>query len=105
MKNDAVPHLSDIPEGILLKIHVQPRASRTEISGWTDEGLKIRLTSPPVDGAANRLCAEFIAKTLGVAKSSITIESGDKSRRKLVKVRGISAASAAGIIAATIEGT
>ena len=101
--SDPVPHLSEIPEGILLKIHVQPRASRTGISGWTEEGLKVRLTSPPVDGAANRLCTEFLAKVLHVPKSSVVIEAGEKSRRKLVKVVGISASAAVEIIATAIK--
>ncbi|HTG81160.1 MAG TPA: DUF167 domain-containing protein, partial [Geobacteraceae bacterium] len=69
-------------DGITFTAHVQPRASRTEICGVQGGELKLRLTSPPVEDAANRLCVEFLAKQLGVAKSSVTIIAGIKSRHK-----------------------
>jgi uncharacterized protein (TIGR00251 family) len=75
--------------GILLDIHVQPRASRNELAGMQGDALKVRLTSPPVDGAANKLCREFFAKRLGVAKSRITLVSGDKSRHKRLFIEGV----------------
>ena len=53
-----------------------------------DNALKIRLTSPPVDGAANKLCREFLAKLFGVSKSAIEILSGETSRHKRVKISG-----------------
>lgn len=75
--------------GVVFSIHVQPRASRTELCGIQGEELKLRLTSPPVDDAANKLCQEFLAKLLGVAKSRVTIVAGAKSRHKTVQVTGI----------------
>jgi len=51
--------------------------------------LKVRLTSPPVEGAANKLCAEFFAKLFGVAKSKVVIIAGEKSRHKTIRVAGI----------------
>jgi len=75
--------------GVIFAIHVQPRASRTELCGVQGDELRLRLTSPPVDDAANRLCQEFLAKLLGVAKSRVTIVAGAKSRHKTVQVAGI----------------
>ena len=75
---------------IFIKIHLQPRASKNEIAGIHGDSIKLRLTSPPVDGAANSHAIEFFAKKLGVQKSKITIVSGEKSRHKTLKVAGIS---------------
>uniref|UniRef100_C6E1B0 UPF0235 protein GM21_2722 n=1 Tax=Geobacter sp. (strain M21) TaxID=443144 RepID=C6E1B0_GEOSM len=77
------------PEGLLFTVHVQPRASRSEICGAKEGELRLRLTSPPVEDAANKQCVELIAKTLGVAKSKVSIRSGAKSRHKVVKVEGV----------------
>lgn len=73
--------------GITISLHIQPRASRNEVCGVHDNTLKIRLTSPPVDGAANKLCREFIADLLGVSKSSVEIISGETSRLKRVRIK------------------
>jgi uncharacterized protein len=77
--------------GILLRLYIQPRASKNEIAGiYGETALKIRLTSPPVDGAANSACIEFLANILGIRKSSVEILSGHKSRMKQIKLSGIS---------------
>ena len=81
--------LTESPEGVIFKIHVQPRASRNEICGIHGDELKLRLTAPPVDDAANRLCLEFLANFLQVARSRVTITSGAKSRHKTIRVTGI----------------
>ena len=73
-----------------IHIYVQPRASKNEVLGIHNDFLKIKLTSPPVDGAANTMLAKFLSKLLGVSKSSLEIVSGEKSRNKTVKVKGIS---------------
>lgn len=75
-------------EGIILSLHIQPRASKNEICGIQDNSLKIRLTSPPVDGAANKLCREFLACIFNVPKSAIEIISGETSRLKRVRILG-----------------
>jgi uncharacterized protein (TIGR00251 family) len=82
--------ISEASAGVQFKVHVQPRASRNEICGVQGEELKIRLTAPPVDDAANRLCIEFFADKLGIAKSRVTIASGAKSRHKTIRAEGIS---------------
>jgi uncharacterized protein (TIGR00251 family) len=81
--------ITETGEGVTFAVHVQPRASRNELCGVQGEELKLRLTSPPVDDAANRLCIEFLAKLLGVAKSSVTIIAGARSRHKIIRVHSI----------------
>lgn len=73
--------------GIVLNLHIQPRASKNEVCGLQDNALKIRLTSPPVDGAANKLCREFLADLFDVPKSAVEIVSGETSRHKRVRIR------------------
>ncbi len=73
----------------VIAVKVVPRASRSEIVGFTDDVLKIRLTSPPVDGAANEELIKLIAKRTGSAKSNIEITSGLTSRNKTLRIHGI----------------
>jgi hypothetical protein len=73
-------------DGIVLNLHIQPRASKNEVCGAQGDALKIRLTSPPVDGAANKLCREFLADLFQVPKSAVEIISGETSRHKRVKI-------------------
>jgi len=81
--------ISATGEDVTFAVHVQPRASRNELCGVQGEELKLRLTSPPVDDAANRLCIEFLAKLLGVAKSDVSIIAGARSRHKIIRVKSI----------------
>ena len=74
-------------------IYVQPRASKTEISGVHDGLLRIRLAAPPVDGAANAELVAFIAERLDIAKSRVRVISGLASRRKVVRVEGMTEAT------------
>ena len=76
-------------DGVLFNVHVQPRASRCEICPPKEGELRLRLTSPPVEDAANKQCVELIAKALGVAKSRVSIAAGAKSRHKTVSVSGV----------------
>jgi uncharacterized protein (TIGR00251 family) len=80
--------------GVRIQLHVQPRASRTEISGRHGNALKVRLAAPPVDGAANDLLLRFIADRLGVPLRSVTLERGTTSREKTVTVEGIAVEAA-----------
>jgi uncharacterized protein (TIGR00251 family) len=80
--------------GILLAIHLQPGASRSELAGRHGDALKVRIASPPVDGRANEALVEFMAQLLGVPRAGVTIVSGRSSRRKLLSVEGISFADA-----------
>jgi len=76
-------------DSIVLSLHIQPRASKNEICGVQETSLKIRLTSPPVDGAANKLCREFLADLFDVPKSAIEIISGETSRHKRVRITSL----------------
>lgn len=78
--------------GVAIHLLIQPRASKNEVVGIQGDELKVRLTSPPVEGAANRLCCEYIAKRLGLAKSVVTLEAGETSRHKRLFLPGVSAA-------------
>lgn len=80
-------------DGVLIRLFVQPRASKNEVVGALGEELKIRLTSPPVEGAANRLCCEFVAKRLGIAKGQVDLVAGETSRHKRLLVHGVDAAT------------
>jgi uncharacterized protein len=82
----SLPYLSANPHGVSLRIHVQPRASKNELAGVHEGSLKVRLTAPPVEGEANKECIKFVAKLLGVPKSSIEIVQGLKSRQKTLLV-------------------
>jgi len=71
-----------------LRLHVQPGAKASEVAGLYGEALKIRLRAPAVDGKANAALIDFIAARLGVAKSAVTLKSGQSSRSKLIAVEG-----------------
>ena len=73
---------------LTLTLHIQPGAKKTEVAGEHGDALKIRLAAPPVDGKANAALLEFIADKLGVAKSAVTLKTGQTSRRKVVEVGG-----------------
>ena len=81
--------LSADPRGAVIALLVQPRASRNQLVGTQGEELKVRLTSPPVDGAANKCCCEYFAKLLGVAKGAVELLAGETSRHKRLLVRGV----------------
>jgi uncharacterized protein (TIGR00251 family) len=73
---------------LTLTLHIQPGAKKTEVAGEHGDALKIRLAAPPVDGKANAALLAFIAERLGVSKSSVSLKSGQTSRRKVVEVEG-----------------
>ena len=78
--------------GCTFDIQVTPHASRSQIAGIQDDALKIKVTALPVEGAANEACIKLIAKELGLKKSQIEIFAGQKSRKKAVTVKDITAA-------------
>lgn len=75
--------------GITFSVRVVPRSSRNQIVGVEGGALKIKLTAPPVEGAANAALIEIIAEWLGVRRSAVSIISGDKARNKIVRVNGV----------------
>ena len=70
-------------------VRVQPRASRSAIEGVHDDALRVRLSAPPVDGAANEALVELLAKALGVAKRNVRVVAGAASRSKVIEVEGV----------------
>lgn len=76
--------VNEKPEGLVFKVFVQPGSSKNMIAGLYGDALKIRITAPPVEGAANKMCLKFLAKCLKVPKKALEIVSGPGSRRKQV---------------------
>ena len=72
---------------LLLDCHLQTKASKDEFAGLHGERLKIRISAPPIDGRANAQLLAFIAKAFGVAKSQVSLDSGDSSRQKRVRIQ------------------
>ena len=70
---------------------MHPRAKTNSITGEVGGALKLAITAPPVNGAANEACVEFFAKSLKVRRSSVSIASGERSRSKVVRVAGVTA--------------
>ncbi|HSB68788.1 MAG TPA: DUF167 domain-containing protein [Candidatus Methylomirabilis sp.] len=76
----------------LLAIRVQPRASRNQLVAQSPDGLTLRLTAPPVEGAANAACCAFLAELLDLPKSRVVLARGEASRHKLLRIRDVDAA-------------
>lgn len=70
---------------ITLNLHIQPGAKKTEVAGLYGDALKIRLAAPPVDGKANAALIGFVAERLGLSRASVTLKSGQTSRRKVLE--------------------
>ena len=77
---------------LILSVRIQPRASRNEVSYDDSEHLRVRVSAPPVDQAANTALIKLLASVWGIRKSSFQISSGLKSRNKTVTLLGITAA-------------
>ncbi|MDH3360193.1 MAG: DUF167 domain-containing protein [Desulfobulbaceae bacterium] len=74
---------------LLLTIYVQPKASKNKIAGIHGEAIKLCITAPPVDGKANKAVTDFFAKFFHLAKSQVTLHSGQQSRTKRLQLTGI----------------
>jgi len=81
--------IQDYPDGVVIRIRVQPRASKNRIAGIIGDAFKVAVTSPPVDGAANSACIEFLAELLKIPKNRVEIVSGHTGRTKLLKIYGM----------------
>ncbi len=95
-----MPYLSTLPDGkILIRLHVQPKASKSRIVGFHDGCLKIAVAAPPVDGKANKAVVGFLADIFGVSARDVVVKSGAQSRKKRVVVHGQDAS----VVRETIE--
>ena len=82
------------PDGVLLSVKLQPRAAANEIGEPLGDELRMKVTAPPVDSAANEALVRFLAETLDCPRSRIELVRGHKSRHKILKLHGISAETA-----------
>lgn len=73
-------------EDILLRLYIQPKASRDNIVGLHGEEVKIAITAPPIDGKANQHLIKYLAKQFKVAKQSVIVEKGELARHKQVRI-------------------
>jgi uncharacterized protein (TIGR00251 family) len=76
-------------DAVTLALRVQPRASRDEVAGVHGDRLKLRITAPPVDGAANEHLCRFLARLFGIPRSGVTLLRGTTGRDKLVSLAGV----------------
>lgn len=74
---------------LIFSVRVIPKSSRSEIVGEMDGALKVKINAPPVDGAANAELIKVLAKRLRVSKSAVEITGGQTSKRKQVRISGI----------------
>ena len=82
--------LSESNGSVRFSVRVQPRASRTELAGIHGDALKVRLSAPPVDGAANDALVLFFSEIFNVPRRDVRIVAGGSSRSKTVEIQGIS---------------
>ncbi len=91
----SVAAITTTPGGIRLRLRVQPRASSEAVAGLAGDAIRVRLTAPPVDGAANEALVRFLAERLQVGRANVSLVSGQAGRTKVVAVTGVSAEEAA----------
>ncbi len=77
-------------KGVSFAVRIQPRASKNEVAGVLGDEIKIRVTSPPVDGEANKALCAFLGRLLGVPARQVEIVAGHRGRRKVIRVAGLS---------------
>ncbi|HSQ49840.1 MAG TPA: DUF167 domain-containing protein [Nitrospiraceae bacterium] len=85
------PIVQDSKDGVILTVHVQPKAFTTQCVGIYGDALKIRVAAPPVDGAANDELIRFLARRLSIPFTSVQIHSGTSARHKRVLIKGVTA--------------
>ncbi|TAN39071.1 MAG: YggU family protein [Nitrospirae bacterium] len=80
-------------DGIQISVRVEPRSSRRAVSGLRGDALKVKLTAPPVGGAANEQLIEILSEAFGIRRSDISIIRGHSSKNKVVGISGLSSIS------------
>jgi uncharacterized protein len=81
----------DAPEGIVLRVHVQPGAGRSAVVGRHGDALKVRVAAPPVEGRANDATRALLADALGLPEGEVELTGGQSSRAKRFRLKGIDA--------------
>ena len=98
------PELTAAADGVMLSVHVQPNARRTEIVGRHGDAIKIRVAAPPRDDRANEALLAFAADVFGVRASAVTIRSGGSSRHKRLQIDEVDLDRARRILAERLGG-
>lgn len=78
---------SALPGGVRLAVQITPNAKKTEVIGVLDDALKLKLQAQPIEGKANEALVRYLAETLSVQRSAVTITHGQTNKRKLIEVR------------------
>jgi len=73
-----------------ISLRVYPNASRNEVTGFTDEVLRVKVSAPPIKGKANKELIAFLSRLLGVGRGSVNIIKGHTTRNKVVAIDGLS---------------
>ena len=84
--------IHDHPLGATFSVRVQPRGSRTAITGTVGDAVKISLSAPPIDGRANTALAEFFSEVFSVPRGAVQVVTGERSRNKVIRIAGLSSA-------------
>jgi len=95
MSSDGESCVRPAPGGCVIAVWAVPGASRSEVAGMHGDALRVRVSAPPEDGAANREVVRVLADVLGIRPRDVELEAGAASRRKRVRVRGVEPAAAA----------
>ncbi len=90
--------IGEITDGVVFNIRVIPRSSRCELVGIQGDALKIKITAPPVEGAANEECIRFLSDIFSIRRSQIRIVAGHQSKNKRVAISGIKKEAVEGIL-------
>ena len=90
--------ITPTPDGVVIDVRVIPRVSRSGVAGTRGGALLVRLTAPPVEGAANAELIAVVSDALGVPRRAVAIIAGERSRLKRVRVNGVTADSAKAIL-------
>ncbi len=91
------------PDGVVICLKVQPRASRNEVGDPIGSELKVKVTAPPVDSAANEALIRFLVERLGCARNAVQLVRGATSRHKQVLIVGVPAADIAGNLTSDLD--
>jgi len=100
---EPAPWLGATSDGAVLRVHVVPGAARAGVAGLHGEALRVRVTAPPVEGAANRELLRLLARLLGVRAGHLEIAAGTRGREKQVRVRGLPAGTVRERLAAALS--
>ena len=72
----------------LIKVYLQPKSSKNEMAGPYRDGIKVKVTAPPIEGKANESLIRFLAKEIGISPSSIEMIKGQHAREKILRISG-----------------